>query len=48
MKSLIKFGLKSAVALFAIGVGTKLGKDAINNLRQFQDERKNNNNGEHR
>ncbi|MGC1631078.1 MAG: hypothetical protein WA749_03095 [Gelidibacter sp.] len=40
MKSLIKFGLKSAVALFAIGVGTKLGKDAINDLRDHQDKRK--------
>ncbi len=45
MKSLIKFGLKSAVALFAIGVGTKLGKDAITDLKQFQENRKNSNNG---
>lgn len=45
MKSLIKFGLKSAVALFAIGIGTKLGKDAIDNLKDFQDERKNLKNG---
>lgn len=45
MKSIIKFGLKSAVALFAIGVGTKLGKDAITDLKQFQDNRKNSNNG---
>lgn len=41
MKSIIKFGLKSAIALFAIGIGTKLGKDAINDLKQFQDHRKN-------
>lgn len=41
MKSILKFGLKSAIALFAIGIGTKLGKDAINDLKQFQDERKN-------
>ena len=45
MKSLIKFGLKSAVALFAIGVGTKLGKDAITDLKTYQDKRKNSNNG---
>ncbi len=45
MKSIIKFGLKSAVALFAIGVGTKLGKDAIMDLKEFQDKRKNTNNG---
>ena len=44
-KSLIKFGLKSAVALFAIGIGTKLGKDAINDLRQFQYNRKQLNDG---
>ncbi len=47
MKSLIKFGLKSAVALFAIGVGTKLAKDAMTDLKQFQDERKNLNNGQY-
>ncbi len=47
MKSLIKFGFKSAVALFAIGIGTKLGKDAINDLKQFQDNRKQLNNGKH-
>lgn len=41
MKSIIKFGLKSAIALFAIGIGTKLGKDAINDLKQFQNDRKN-------
>lgn len=41
MKSIIKFGLKSAVALFAIGIGTKLGKDAITDLKQFQEQRKN-------
>lgn len=40
MKSIIKFGLKSAIALFAIGIGTKLGKDAINDLKQFQNDRK--------
>lgn len=47
MKSLIKFGLKSAIALFVIGIGTKLGKDAINDLKQFQDDRKNLNNGKY-
>lgn len=47
MKSLIKFGLKSAVALFAIGVGTKLGKDAINDLKDYQDRRKNSNYGQY-
>ncbi|MBA6153611.1 hypothetical protein [Gelidibacter maritimus] len=45
MKSIIKFGLKSAIALFVIGIGTKLGKDAITDLKQFQDNRKNLNNG---
>ena len=40
MKSIIKFGIKSAVALFVIGIGTKLGKDAITNLKEFQEERK--------
>lgn len=45
MKSIIKFGLKSAVALFAIGIGTKLGKDAITDLKEFQEHRKNSNNG---
>ncbi|MBO3097876.1 hypothetical protein [Gelidibacter pelagius] len=45
MKSIIKFGLKSAIALFVIGIGTKLGKDAINDLKQFQNDRKTSNNG---
>lgn len=45
MKSIIKFGLKSAIALFVIGVGTKLGKDAINDLKQFQNDRKHLSNG---
>lgn len=48
MKSLIKFGLKSAVALFAIGIGTKLGKDAITNLKDFQNERKTIKDGKYR
>ncbi|WP_299390850.1 hypothetical protein [uncultured Gelidibacter sp.] len=48
MKSLIKFGLKSAIALFVIGIGTKLGKDAIDDLKDFQDNRKQVNDGEHR
>lgn len=47
MKSIIKFGLKSAIALFAIGIGTKLGKDAIADLKYFQDNRKNIKNGRH-
>lgn len=41
MKDFIKFALKASVALFVIGVGTKLGKDAIDNLQEFQDNRKN-------
>lgn len=45
MKSIIKFGLKSAIALFAVGIGTKLGKDAITDLKDFQDNRKNVKNG---
>ncbi|WP_166643287.1 hypothetical protein [Gelidibacter sediminis] len=48
MRSLLKFGFKSVVALFAIGVGTKLGKDAINDLKQFQDNRKHVDNGRNR
>ncbi len=47
MKSIIKFGLKSAIALFVIGIGTKLGKDAIEDLKQFQDDRKNINHGKY-
>ncbi|WP_190246270.1 hypothetical protein [Gelidibacter gilvus] len=47
MKSIIKFGLKSAIALFAIGIGTKLGKDAINDLKQFQIDRKNTKDGKY-
>jgi hypothetical protein len=40
VKDIIKFSLKAGVALFVIGVGTKIGKDAIENLREIQDERK--------
>lgn len=47
MKSIIKFGLKSAIALFVIGIGTKLGKDAIADLKDFQDNRKNIKHGRH-
>lgn len=36
MKDFIKFAVKASVALFVIGVGTKLGKDAINDLRTFK------------
>lgn len=39
MKELIKFTLKASIALFAIGVGAKLGKDAIENLKQFKSNR---------
>lgn len=48
MKDFIKFALKASVGLFILGVGTKLGKDAISDLRQFNDDRKNLRNGEHR
>lgn len=40
MKDFIKFTLKASVALFVLGVGTKLGKDAISDLKQFKDNRK--------
>lgn len=39
MKDFIKFALKACVALFVLGVGTKLGKDAINDLQQFKNNR---------
>lgn len=45
MKDFIKFSLKASVALFVLGVGTKLGKDAINDLREFKNNRKQGNNG---
>lgn len=46
MKSIIKFGLKAAVAVLVVGIGTKLGKDAIADLKEYQDNRKNENHGE--
>lgn len=39
MKDFIKFALKACVALFVLGVGTKLGKDAINDLKEFKDKK---------
>lgn len=39
MKEIVKFTLKASIALVAIGIGTKLGKDAINNLREFKNQR---------
>lgn len=45
MKEIIKFTLKASIALFAIGVGAKLGKDAIENLRQFKNDRESLNHG---
>ncbi len=48
MKDFIKFTLKASVALFVIGVGTKLGKDAINNLQEFNNNRKHVKNGNNR
>ena len=41
MKDIIKFTLKASVALFILGVGTKLGKDAITDLKEFKNSRKN-------
>ena len=41
IKDIIKFSLKAGVALFIIGIGTKLGKDAIENLKNIQEARKN-------
>jgi len=40
VKDIIKFTVKAGVALFVIGVGTKIGKDAIENLRDIQEARK--------
>lgn len=45
MKEFIKFALKASIGLVAIGIGTKLGKDAINNLKNFKDQRNQENNG---
>ena len=45
MKELIKFTLKASVGLFAIGVGAKLGKDAIEDLKDFKNNRENLNHG---
>lgn len=46
VKDIIKFSIKAGVALFILGVGTKIGKDAIEHLKEIQDQRKNLNNGE--
>ncbi len=46
MKDFIKFALKASVALFVLGVGTKLGKDAINDLQQFKSNRNQIDNGD--
>ncbi len=40
IKDFIKFSLKASAAMFIIGVGTKLGMDAVENLRNIQDARK--------
>jgi hypothetical protein len=45
IKDIIKFTLKAGAALFIIGVGTKLAKDAIENLRDIQDARNSSNDG---
>lgn len=46
MKDFIKFALKASVALFIIGIGTKLGKDGINDLQQFKNNRNQSSDGE--
>ena len=46
MKELIKFVLKASVALFIIGVGTKLGKDGISNLQEYKNSKKQESDGE--
>lgn len=46
MKEIIKFALKASVALFIIGIGTKLGKDSISDLQEFKNNRKQMTNGE--
>jgi len=46
MRDVIKFALKASVALFAIGVGTKLGKDALADLQEFQNKRTQDTDGE--
>ncbi len=46
MNEFIKFALKASVALFVIGIGTKLGKDSISHLQQFKNDKKQMTNGE--
>ena len=46
MRDVIKFALKASVALFIIGVGTKLGKDALEALQDYQDNKNNVNDGQ--
>lgn len=46
MKDFIKFALKAGVALFVIGVGAKLGTDAVEHLQNMQDQKKMNNDGQ--
>lgn len=46
MKDFVKFAIKASIAMVAIGVGTKLGKDAINNLKEFKDHKNQENNQE--
>lgn len=41
VRDIIKFTVKAGAALFVIGVGTKIGKDAIENLRDIQESRNN-------
>ncbi|HLT32327.1 MAG TPA: hypothetical protein VKZ98_00925 [Aquaticitalea sp.] len=45
MKEFVKFAIKASIGLVAIGVGTKLGKDAINNLKEFKNQRNQESNG---
>lgn len=46
MNDIIKFALKATVALFVLGVGTKLGKDAINDLQEYKNNRNQIDNGD--
>lgn len=46
VKDVIKFSIKAGVALFILGLGTKIGKDAIEHLKDIQNEQKNLKHGE--
>ena len=45
MNELLKFGVKAVTALFALGVGAKLGGDAIEHGKKVKPNKKENNGG---